>query len=68
MAGDREVSPSTVADIATYLRSLPAPPGLSQPNADTMSHQAGGELFKSLGCTDCHRDRWLTVLKPTMWA
>jgi cytochrome c peroxidase len=61
MAGDREVSVKTVADIANYIRSLPAPPGLRQARKSlTANHQAGGELFRSLGCMDCHRDRWLT--------
>ncbi len=61
MAGDRDVSVNTVADIANYIRSLPAPPGLRQARKSIpTSHQAGSELFRSLGCTDCHRDRWLT--------
>lgn len=61
MAGDREVSPNTVADIASYIRSLPAPPSLHQARKVISTNlAAGGELFRSLGCTDCHRDQWLT--------
>ncbi len=89
MAGDRPASNSTIADIAAYIRSLPAPPSrtaartrksergahpmtgdavdsdASAPNQGEVvrsaGHDAGGELFRSLGCADCHGGRWLTT-------
>lgn len=62
MASDHEVADELVADIAAYLRQLPPPPSRHHARRAIQPPQprAGRQLFRSLGCADCHQGRWLT--------
>lgn len=71
MAGDREADAATVADLAAYVRSLPAPPSLTEArrlkadrSLNDMPHTSPtaqpSQLFRELGCVDCHSGRWMT--------
>ncbi len=39
--------------LVAYVQALPAPVRLESPHSEAIA--AGRELFKSIGCTDCHR-------------
>jgi cytochrome c peroxidase len=46
---------ATVADLAAYLRTLPAPPPLGPLQGDDPAAAARGEIvFAARGCADCH--------------
>lgn len=64
MASDFEVPQETIEDIAAYVRSLPPPPSLHAARGGNHHVQdpkhPGRQLFRQLGCNECHRGRWLT--------
>lgn len=68
MATDNAISQQAVDDIAAYVRTLPAPPSLKRArgkdSSPTDHHEKsveqGRELFRALGCAQCHAGQTFT--------